>query len=107
MPRRKLPTLNPCKVDLKRLRKLSSDQLMSVWARLGASRVSRTHANSLLKGIVSNYAAAKVSQRVHKDLKMRRMAMKAYVGITRRLEAEFRELQGSAACSPPRRHRSR
>lgn len=103
MARRRLPKINVCKVDLKKLRRLSSDQLMSVWARLGASSVSRTHANSLLKGIVSNYAAAKTSQRVHKDPKVRRQAMQVYVRITRNLEAEFRKLQGSTICK--RRYR--
>ncbi len=32
--RKRLPKLDPCKVNLKRLRKLSADQLMNVWARL-------------------------------------------------------------------------
>lgn len=94
MARRRLPKIDPCKVDLKRLRKLSSNQLMNIWARLGASAPSRTTANSLLKGIVSNLAAAKSSARYHSgDHKQKRHAQKIYLGITKRLEAEFRTLQ--------------
>lgn len=99
MSRRRLPKLDPCKVNLKRLRKLSPDALMNVWARLGASAPSRTKVNSLLKGIVSNYAAAKSSGRTYaNDPKQRRLSQQVYLKITRRLEAEFRTLQAKS-CS--------
>lgn len=92
--RKRLPKLDPCKVNLKRLRKLSADQLMNVWSRLGASAPSRTTANSLLKGIVSNLAAAKSASRTyHDDHKQKRRSQQVYLGITKRLEGEFRALQ--------------
>jgi hypothetical protein len=56
--RRKLPKLSICKIHPERFRRMSPDQLMNIWARLGASVPSRTKANSLIKGIVSNLAAA-------------------------------------------------
>ncbi len=94
MKRRRLPKLDPCKVNLKRLRKLSSDQLMNVWVRLGASVPSRTNVNSLLKGIVTNYAAAKrVGITYASDPKQKRHAQQVYLKITRNLEKEFRALQ--------------
>lgn len=91
--RRRLPRLDPCKVHLGRLRKLNEHQLMKVWSRLGASTPSRTTANSLLKGIVSNLAAAKSSQGYYNDPKQRRRSMRIYLFIVRRLESEFRSLQ--------------
>lgn len=94
MARRRLPKIDPCKVNLKRLRRLSSDALMNVWARLGASAPSRTRVNSLLKGIVSNYAAAKSSGVTYaNDPKQKRRSQQVYVKITRNLEREFRTLQ--------------
>lgn len=94
MARRRLPKLDPCKVNLKRLRKLSPDALMNVWVRLGSSAPSRTKVNSLLKGIVSNLAAAKFSAKYHAGNPTQvRRSQRVYLGITRRLESEFRTLQ--------------
>ena len=95
--KRKLPKLDVCKVHPARFRRMSPDQLMKVWARLGASRVSRTKVNSLLKGIVSNLAAAKSSQQTYKDdPKQRRRSMEVYMHIVRNLESQLRKEQKKA-----------
>lgn len=90
MKRRKLPKLDVCKIHPKRFRRMSPDQLMNVWARLGASAPSRTNANSLVKGIVSNLAAAKSSQTTYKhDPVQRRRSMEIYMHIVRNLEQKL------------------
>jgi hypothetical protein len=90
MAYRKLPKLNICKLHPKRFRAMSSDQLMNVWARLGMSRVSRTNANSLMKGLVSNLAAAKSSQVTWKhDPVQRRRSMEVYMHIVREIEKKI------------------
>ncbi len=90
MKRRKLPKLDVCKIHPKRFRLMSPDQLMNVWARLGASAPSRTNANSLVKGIVSNLAAAKSSQTTYKhDPVQRRRSMEIYMHIVRNLEQKL------------------
>ena len=94
----RLPKLDPCRIHVDRLKALSSDQLMKIWGRLGASRPSRTRVNGLLKGIVSNLAAAKVSAQVHKDPAQRRQAVAAYRHITRQLAAELAKEQ-ARSCS--------
>lgn len=98
MARRRLPKLNICKIHPKRFRGMSPDQLMKVWARLGMSAPSRTKANSLVKGIVSNLAAAKSSQSTYKDdPAQRRQSMEIYMHIVRKLEADLKREQ-SRAC---------
>lgn len=78
---------------------MSPDQLMNIWVRLGASAPSRTNANSLVKGIVTNLAAAKSSQQTYKDDPVqRRRSMEVYMHIVRVLEAKLRKEQAKAAC---------
>lgn len=97
MPRRRLPKLDLCRIRPERFHRLSDDQLMKIWGRLGASAPSRTTANSLVKGIVSNLAAMKVAQRVHKDdPTLRRNAVAGYRMIVRRLEGELKREQAKA-----------
>lgn len=92
--RRRLPKLDACKVKPERFRRLSADQLMKVWGRLGASAPSRTRINSLVKGIVSNLAAAKTSESAHKgNPEQRRRSVAVYMGIVRSLEADLRKEQ--------------
>ena len=84
--RRRLPKIDPCKVNLKRMRRLSSDALMNGWARRGASAPSRTRVNSLLKGIVSNYATAKRVGTIYaNDPVQKRRSQQVYLKITRNL----------------------
>lgn len=97
MPRRRLPKLDACKVKPDRFRRLSADQLMKVWGRLGAGAPSRTEVNSLVKGIVSNLAAAKTSESVYKDNpEQRRRSVATYMSIVRRLEDKLRQEQQRA-----------
>jgi hypothetical protein len=96
MARRRLPKLDLCRIRPERFHRLSDDQLMKIWGRLGASAPSRTTANSLVKGIVSNLAAMKVAQRVHKDPTLRRDAVAGYRMIVRRLEGELKREQAKA-----------
>ena len=98
---RRLPKLDPCKVNLSRIRRLNENQLMAIWKRLGASRVSRTTINSLLKGIVSNLAAAKLSARIHKG-SVRKQAVAAYSKAYRVLSDEFRSIQKKSCGIGPR-----
>lgn len=95
--RRRLPKLDVCKIRPKRFRAMSADQLMKVWVRLGASAPSRTKANSLVKGIVSNLAAAKSSQSTYKhDPVQRRRSMEVYMHIVRVLESDLKREQAKA-----------
>jgi hypothetical protein len=95
--RRRLPKIDPCKVNIRRLKNLSERQLMSVWVSLGASRVSHTNTNSLLKGIVTNYAAAKSCAR-----QGQKQGAKAYARITRKLVKDFEKLRANACGIGPR-----
>src|SRR3990172_3241774 len=97
--RKRLPKLDICKIHPQRFRRMSPDQLMKIWVRLGASAPSRTNANSLIKGIVSNLAAAKSSEQFHKDDRVqRRRSMEVYMHIVRKLEGDLRKLQAKASC---------
>jgi hypothetical protein len=94
MPRRALPKFDVCKVRPERFRRMSADQLMKVWARLGASAPARRESISLVKGIVSNLAAAKTSQSAYKDdPEQRRRSVAVYMHIVRNLEAKLRAEQ--------------
>lgn len=91
MARRRLPKLNACKVRPERFHRMTEEQLMNVWSRLGASAPSRTEINSLLKGLVSNLAAMKSSSRTYRnDPVQRRQAMGVYRSIVRNIEAKLR-----------------
>lgn len=77
---------------------MSPDQLMKIWARLGMSAPSRTKANSLIKGIVSNLAAAKSSQSTYRDDPVqRRRSMEVYMHIVRKLEGDLKREQSKCA----------
>lgn len=94
MARRRLPKLDACKVHPERFRRMSPDQLMKVWVRLGMSAPSRTNINGLLKGLVSNLAAAKSSQTTYKDDPVqRRQSMAVYMKIVRNIEDKLRDEQ--------------
>ncbi len=97
MKRRKVPKPNLCKIRPKRFRAMSADQLMKIWARLGASAPTHRRANQIIKGIVSNLAAAKSSQTTYRDDSMqRRRSMEVYMFIVRKLEKDLAKEQAKA-----------
>lgn len=97
MARRKLPKLDACKLRPERLKRLSAAQLMKVWGRLGASSVPHRRIVGLVKGYVSNLAAAKSSEETYRgDPVQRRRSMETYMFIVRKLEKDIRVEQAHA-----------
>ena len=76
---------------------MSADQLMKIWARLGASAPGKSKTNAMIKGLVSNLAAAKTSQSVWKDdPAQRRRSMEVYMFIVRKIERDIAKEQAKA-----------
>ena len=96
--RRKAPftKLDPCKIKIERLKKLSPEKLMSLWGRMNRSKFGRSRAGSALVGWLANYATAKsvrekgISYYAEDPVRQRRHAIRVYLGISRRLEREFK-----------------
>jgi hypothetical protein len=55
---RRYPQTDPCRVNMRRLSRLSERALWNIWVRLGASATATT-VQGLLKGYVSNLATLK------------------------------------------------
>jgi hypothetical protein len=95
--RRKVPRPQLCKLKPRRFRAMSADQLMNIWARLGASAPGHSRVNSMIKGLVSNLAAAKSSQTIYKDdPAQRRRSMEVYMHIVRTIEKDIAREQAKA-----------
>lgn len=98
MAKRHTLKLDACKVNLKKVRALGPDALMSVWSRTQRSRFGRSAAGSAFVGFVSNLATAKrIAQSkpgaMHSTAQERRDAIRIYAGISRKLEREFVKLR--------------
>lgn len=95
--RRKVPKPQLCKLKPRRFRAMSADQLMNIWARLGASAPGKSRVNAMIKGLVSNLAAAKSSQQTWKDDPVqRRRSMETYMFIVRKIEKDIAKEQAKA-----------
>jgi len=102
MARRKLPKFDLCKLRPDRFRSMSDDQLMRVWARLGASAPSHKKLHQTIKALVSNLAAAKSSQRMYaNDPEQRKQSWSIYTHNLARYEQEIYDMQAKAGCKIP------
>ncbi len=89
--RGKIP-LDPCRVHLPRLKKLSADALNSVWYRVSSRGGRSDKALAALASWASNYGAAKRSVSIYKDdPKQRAHAVRIYLHAARMAEANLKK----------------
>lgn len=96
MKKRKMLALDPCKVKIPRLKKLGAEALFSIGHRIRQGTTPKSFAMRKLAAWADNYGAAKIARRAHGDAKTRRDAVRGYLIIARRLEAQFKAARSKA-----------
>lgn len=91
---RKRRTLNICKLRPDRFRDMTSDQLMKIWGRLGASAPTKRKFEGNVKALVVALAVAK-------DQRRRGADSSSYEKQSERLIQEIYETQQKAGCALP------
>lgn len=98
MARRKLPKIDLCRLRPERFRDMSSDQLMSVWARLGMSAPAHRKVNQKIKALVVAHSVAKTIRAKPDSDGYGNSSAESYERQAERLEREIWDMQAKAGC---------